>query len=611
MRRLSGAAVAATVLLGAVGWWLAPAAQAAAGDGTPSDPNISFVGRWNTSNRSAYVPYWAGAYLRTGFTGRTVKLKQRNAIAGWASIDGKAFTPFQGSGTINLTPSALAAGNHTLIVSYRQVAGSYTGDAVFQGLVLDAGASTFRPAARPRLVEFIGDSITAGATSSQLAVTDYGFQAGERLGYDHTQIAIGGMCLAETSDGCWAHESRYWMSSGGQVGTDQWDFARYTPDAVVINLGTNDKSHGVSSADFQAKYTTFLQRIRGKFPNAKLLALRTFIGRYAAETQAAVRARNAAGDADVFYVDTTGWLPSDGLSDSVHPNDKGHLAITDKLAPVLSARLAAGGPAATGTPQAPAPTPCTGPSTPPVTATSAAAQGAVRVWMAGDSTMMNASACPIGWGSQFAPYFTTDVTVNNSAVGGRSIQTWLYEGNVTSTKNSAGECALSSTAYSARWAAMQNTSTGFRAGDYLIIQFGINDGDSACPRHVGTARFKELLGVMATAAKARGVKPIFVTPVAAITCSGSTAVGNRGFLAETKDAAAANGVPVIDLHTRSVALYNSLRLCPNNGDYTAGAVGAFFCNDHTHFEAAGAKQIAGLIATALREQQIPLAAYLK
>ncbi|MCY1138042.1 GDSL-type esterase/lipase family protein [Actinoplanes sp. Pm04-4] len=239
---------------------------------------------------------------------------------------------------------------------------------------------------------------------------------------------------------------------------------------------------------------------------------------------------------------------------------------------------------------------------------SPAAAAAVTVWMAGDSTMANASACPIGWGSQFAPYFTADVTVRNSAVGGRSIQTWLYEGNVTSTKNAAGECALSSTAYSSRWTTMLN---GFRSGDYLVVQFGINDGTSACPRHVGSARFKELLGVMASAAKARGVRPIFVTPVAAITCSGGTAVGNRGFVTETKDAATANGVPVIDLHSRSVSLYNSLRLCPNNGDYTAGAVGAFFCNDHTHFEAAGARQIAGVIATALREQNLPLAAYLK
>ncbi|WP_433131227.1 cellulose binding domain-containing protein [Micromonospora sp. CA-240977] len=273
----------------------------------------------------------------------------------------------------------------------------------------------------------------------------------------------------------------------------------------------------------------------------------------------------------------------------------------------------AGPPAATPTAQTPTPgpTPCPEPSTPQATPSTSPAPAPIRVWMAGDSTMMNASSCPIGWGSQFASYLTSNVTVQNSAVGGRSIQTWLYEGNVTSTKNSAGECTLSSTAYSARWSAMLNTDSGFKTGDYLIIQFGINDGDSACPRHVGSNRFKELLGVMATAAKARGVKPIFVTPVAAITCSGGTAVGNRGFVTETTAAAAANGVPVIDLHAKSVALYNTLRLCPNNGDYSTGAVGAFFCNDHTHFEAAGARQIAGLIATALRAQNIPLAAYLR
>jgi hypothetical protein len=136
----------ATVLIAAAltGALLLPSAPALAadGDGSPGDPGIDFVGRWNTTNASAYVPYWAGAYLRVGFTGRTVKLKQRNTVDLWASIDGRPFTAFKGSGTINLTPTALAAGNHTLIVSYRQVAGSYTGDAVFQGLILDGGAAT-------------------------------------------------------------------------------------------------------------------------------------------------------------------------------------------------------------------------------------------------------------------------------------------------------------------------------------------------------------------------------------------------------------------------------------------------------------------------------------
>jgi lysophospholipase L1-like esterase len=243
-----------------------------------------------------------------------------------------------------------------------------------------------------------------------------------------------------------------------------------------------------------------------------------------------------------------------------------------------------------------------------------AAAAPIKVWLAGDSTVANGSssgACPIGWGREFDALFTSDVTVVNGAQGGRSIQTWLYDPNVTSTMDSAGECVVSPKTYSARWQGMLDASTGMRAGDYLLIQFGINDGDRACPRHVGPARYRQLLAVMAQAARARGAIPIFLTPVAAITCSGGTATGNRGFVGDTFTAGSANAVPVIDLHQRSVDLYNSLRLCPNNGDYTQGAVGAFFCNDHTHFEAAGAAQISRVVAQALRDQRIALSGYLR
>ncbi|MBP2327319.1 lysophospholipase L1-like esterase [Kibdelosporangium banguiense] len=237
---------------------------------------------------------------------------------------------------------------------------------------------------------------------------------------------------------------------------------------------------------------------------------------------------------------------------------------------------------------------------------------AVKVWLAGDSTMANPrSGCPVGWGSQFDPLFNDNVTVVNNAVAGRSIQTWLYESNVTATKDSAGECVVSPKTYAQRWRDMLDPAIGMKAGDYLMIQFGINDGDRNCPRHVGSARYRELLTTMATAAKARGVQAIFLTPVAAITCSGNTAVGNRGFLTETTQTGSAGQVPVIDLHKLSYTLYNTLKLCPNDGDYTKGAVGAFFCNDHTHFEAAGALQIARVVAKALRDQRISLANHLK
>ncbi|MER8224291.1 GDSL-type esterase/lipase family protein [Streptomyces sp. NPDC094143] len=242
-----------------------------------------------------------------------------------------------------------------------------------------------------------------------------------------------------------------------------------------------------------------------------------------------------------------------------------------------------------------------------------AAAQPVTVWLAGDSTMADpgSAACPVGWGSQFDALFDADVTVRNQAVGGRSIQTWMYEGNVSGTMGADGECRLTSTAYSSRWQGMLNASTGMKAGDYLFIQFGINDSSSTCPRHVGPARYRQLMTTMVQAAQARGARPVLLTPVAALTCSGSTATKNRGFVNETHAVGSATGAPVVDLQSLSVSLYNGLRFCPHSGDFGSGPVGAFFCNDRTHFETHGAQRIAGLVAGDVRRQNLPLAAYLK
>jgi lysophospholipase L1-like esterase len=109
---------------------------------------------------------------------------------------------------------------------------------------------------------------------------------------------------------------------------------------VVINLGTNDVGHSVTGAQFQSAYVTLIQRARQKYPNATILALQTFRKRFIPETQAAVRTVN---DPKVRFVDTTGWIvEASDTTDNVHPNDQGHRKIADRLAPILSAALAAG-----------------------------------------------------------------------------------------------------------------------------------------------------------------------------------------------------------------------------------------------------------------------------
>ena len=246
---------------------------------------------------------------------------------------------------------------------------------------------------------------------------------------------------------------------------------------------------------------------------------------------------------------------------------------------------------------------------------------AVTVWIAGDSTVQSSGGtpCPIGWGGPFPTLFGTGVTVRNSAVGGRSVRTWLY--NVQTTMDATGECVLDRDAngdptLQSRWSAMLNATSGMKTGDYLFIQFGINDSSATCDRHVGVEAFKTSYGVMAQAAKDRGAHPIFVTPLSMIRCSGTTEVGSREpYVMATKDAGTQYSVPVIDLHGLSVTLYTQHGFCPiPGGDVSAtttGPVGDFFCDDHTHLSSSGAVEIAGLVAQALRDQNIGLAAYLK
>jgi lysophospholipase L1-like esterase len=243
--------------------------------------------------------------------------------------------------------------------------------------------------------------------------------------------------------------------------------------------------------------------------------------------------------------------------------------------------------------------------------------GPITLWIAGDSTVANGGAtCPIGWGLDFKNYFNSNVTVQNLAVAGRSVRTWLYD--VQSSFGGDGECSLNRDSsgnpiLQDRW---RTTLAGMKAGDYLFIQFGINDGDSSCPRHVGSEAFMQSYQMMAEAARQRGATPIFLTPVSAIRCSGSAAVATRGFLSETINLGARLGVPVIELHQRSINLYNQRVFCPipGGGDVgpgTGGAVGAFFCDDHTHFSRAGANDIAALVVQGLRDLNLPLVQHLK
>lgn len=308
----------------------APAAHAATGDGSVTDPNVRYIGRWNVSSDIA-IGNWAAPYIRTAFTGTTIRIKLRDSSNIYVSIDGRPDVFFQGvRGTVNLTPTPLAAGTHTIWVAFRF-------GSAFQGFVLDAGARTAAPRVSPKLLEFVGDSITFGALTTKMTVSSYAWLTGERLGVEHTAIARSGACLVDLGADCFGLDVQYFRT--GIDNTAAWDFSRYQASAVVVNLGTNDVGHAVTNAQFGAAYLKLLRDIRAKRPNAVLFAFETFRMRYVPETQAAVRTMNDAGDRNVVFINTEGWLTSADFVDGGHPNDGGHQKIAARLAPIISARI--------------------------------------------------------------------------------------------------------------------------------------------------------------------------------------------------------------------------------------------------------------------------------
>lgn len=319
---------------------LTMSAHAASQAGTPTDPNIKYVGRWDTSISTVATSYWGGAYLQTNFTGRTVKIKLGGYANFYVSIDQHTDVAYFASGTVNLTTTPLANGTHTL-----RVASKSEGDSVrFQGLILDSGAKTVAPVISSTLIEFVGDSVTAGATTAEQALNAYGWLIGEQLKVRHTQIAQSGICLTDKVHcGSPNHIGMitqfYKLQTPSYLNSPDWNFSRYQANVVVINLGTNDQKYGVSDSTFQTNYITFLKGVRAKYPHAIILALRGFKGLKAAPTLAAVRAVNATGDRNVHYIDTTGWLVAADFHDSAHPTAKGHIKVAQKLAPIISSYL--------------------------------------------------------------------------------------------------------------------------------------------------------------------------------------------------------------------------------------------------------------------------------
>jgi lysophospholipase L1-like esterase len=338
---------------------------------SPADPCVQWMGR------TAITPQGA---VRLGFPGVSLTVRARTSIFALEltasspdcyfdlSIDDGPFTivrPQPGTNTLMLAENLDPSHVHQFQLVRRTE--SWQGTVDVLRLILPQAGELLPadPLPGPRLL-FIGDSITCGACTERVppdypeghiccnANRSFGMELGRRLGAQVHLVSYGGRGLVRDWQGLNNDQTNnapvFFDRALPDDASTLWDHARYTPDAIVIALGTNDFNQGIpDEVTWVQAYNAFVQRLREVHPQAWILlanspifsarkdngdvAKSSAIAHYLDET---VLRRREVRD---YQVEAVQLRYQPGTSKDAHPIGPQHLLIADDLEPVLRARL--------------------------------------------------------------------------------------------------------------------------------------------------------------------------------------------------------------------------------------------------------------------------------
>ena len=223
----------------------------------------------------------------------------------------------------------------------------------------------------------------------------------------------------------------------------------------------------------------------------------------------------------------------------------------------------------------------------------------IRIYLVGDSTMCpyEPAIAPLtGWGMPFSYFFDSTVEVINKAKGGRSTRTFIEEN---------------------RW---QPIADSLQEGDYVLIQFGHNDEakeEKYKDRYTPVPDYKKNLTLFITQAREKKAIPVLITPVTRMKFddAGNAMETHVEYSAAIYEVAKEQQAAMIDLDKKSrellqqlgpkFAKYLFMQLDPmEHPNYPEGQ------KDNTHFTEFGARKIAEIVLTGIRELNLELAGHI-
>lgn len=316
--------------------------------------SIRLTGRWDKGEQCATTTT-TGSYLEFAFEGRMALVHFdvfNNAyplLHLWVQLDNGDM--IEAPIDAHLRIMAKNEGVHVCRIIYkggtevdRRWYLPLTGKVSFVGVQVD------KPAALPednrKTIEFVGDSITEGVLidmdfndiglpesygaeiqyrchQDDVCAT-YAWLTAEHLNLRPIFMGYGAVGVTRSGQGKVpaAPESYLYNFENSPI-------THACADYILINHGANDSR--TNPENYLARYAELLDVVRRRNPQATVIALSAFCGKFHEELGEMIDRYNKKNGCHVHFIDSNGWVPVEPL----HPLREGHREIARRLTPIM------------------------------------------------------------------------------------------------------------------------------------------------------------------------------------------------------------------------------------------------------------------------------------
>lgn len=301
-----------------------------------SGSDLRLIGRFDKSVEGEYSFTWPGSAIEFRFEGTSAKLKMASTrrVRFEVDIDGAKKDLWVESGeAVYSLAEDLQPGAHqirlTRLIESFEIVTRVIGNPIVDKLLP-------APTTPAKKLLVIGDSITAGygvegpdqnchyAMETSNQQLSYAAVAAKNLGADLHAIAWSGIgawrSYAEKTPVNPNILTRYQRTLADDANS-VWDVSAYNPDAILINIGTNDYWEGSVGDEYRQGMLNLINRIQQDYSGKPIyLIISPMLGGAARDSQQSVL--NSFASAQIKLLDLGKIESADGLGCDYHPNTK-------------------------------------------------------------------------------------------------------------------------------------------------------------------------------------------------------------------------------------------------------------------------------------------------